>query len=73
MSAWQIVSRTDMILTLSRRYADTFQGFEDLQVLPLPLEIPLAEAFMYWHEASESDPGLIWLREQIRSGMMAQS
>tara|TARA_X000000950_G_scaffold243510_1_gene298655 strand:+ start:31343 stop:32254 length:912 start_codon:yes stop_codon:yes gene_type:complete len=73
MSAWQIVSRTDMILTLSRRYADTFQGFEDLQVLPLPLEIPLAEAFMYWHEASESDPGLIWLREQIRNGMMAQS
>ena len=67
MSAWQIVSRSDMILTLSRRYAETFQDLEDNQLLQLPFELPAAQAFMYWHEASEADPGLGWLRDQIRS------
>ena len=66
MSAWQIVSRTDMILTLSRRYAETFQGLEGNELHELPLSLPSAEAYMYWHEATEADPGLIWLREQIR-------
>ena len=67
MSAWQIVSRSDMLLTLSRRYAETFQGLEGNQLFDLPLELPSAEAFMYWHDASEADPGLGWLREQIRA------
>ena len=67
MSAWQIVSRSDMLLTLSRRYAETFQDLEDNQLFELPLDLRAAEAFMYWHEASEADPGLAWLRDQIRS------
>lgn len=67
VSAWQVVSRSDMIFTLSRRYATALQELEENQLVDLPLETEPLKLFMYWHDASKSDPGLIWLREQIET------
>ncbi len=66
MSAWQIVARSDMILTLSRRNARAFQGLENNQLVELPLTMAPTELYMYWHEATEADPGAQWLRTQIQ-------
>lgn len=71
MSAWQIVAGSDMILTLSRRNARAFQGLEDNQLVELPVKTPPTELYMYWHEATEADPGAQWLRTQIEDCLEA--
>ena len=48
-------------------YELTLQELEENQLVDLPLETEPLKLFMYWHDASKSDPGLIWLREQIET------
>lgn len=67
MSAWQIVSQSDMLLTLPRRYAEALLPMQENQLVELPLSTAPTALYMYWHEAAEADPGLAWLREIIIS------
>ena len=67
MSAWNIVSQSDMLFTLPKRYAEGLLKLQDNQLVDLPLSIRPTTLYMYWHEASEADPGLIWLRDIIVS------
>ena len=39
------------------------------QILPFPLNIPVAQTFLYWHANLENDAGNEWLRAQIVKAM----
>jgi DNA-binding transcriptional LysR family regulator len=66
-AACQVVSETDMLLTIPQHYAETLNaGFNNL-LYPFPLKsLQQLEIHMYWHESTENDPPNRWLREQIK-------
>jgi len=61
----QIIARTNLVLTLPRRLADSVTGTKLRMVQP-PLELDGFPVDLVWHQRGEADPGAGWLREQIR-------
>jgi len=39
--------------------------------LPIPLEMPSLDVYLYWHANVDSDPANTWLRTQIGAAMQA--
>ncbi len=64
-SACRVASQTDLMLTMPQGYAQvTNRQFENV-ILPVPLELPTLDAYLYWHANVESEPANRWLREQL--------
>jgi DNA-binding transcriptional LysR family regulator len=59
-AAAEIVSRTDLLATISRKQADLIN--ENNQMLPFPAEVPPLESYLYWHARSEDDPACRWFK-----------
>lgn len=66
-TACSVVSRSDMILTMPQRNAESYNQPFGNRIFPLPFATPLAEAHFYWHANTEHDPANGWLREQVRA------
>lgn len=64
-AACRVVSETDMLLTMPGRYARIANQQFDNQILPLPLEVPAFDVFLYWHANMDNDPANRWFREQV--------
>lgn len=64
-AASQVVSRSDLLLTLPRSQARIVNSRMNNQVLPLPFEAPPLESFLYWHANVDEDPASRWLRGQV--------
>ena len=60
-----VLERTDLVLTLPARVARVFERGGKLKSLPVPLQIPVADVGVHWHERFEAEPGNRWLREQV--------
>lgn len=71
-TAWRIVADTDMLLTLSRTQAISAGDDGAVQILPLPFHVAPRSRHLLWHEASDNDPGAIWLRGLVRDVFMNQ-
>jgi DNA-binding transcriptional LysR family regulator len=66
-AACQVVSETDMLLTIPQHYAETLNAGFNNHLHPFPLKsLQQLEIHMYWHESTENDPPNRWLREQIK-------
>ncbi len=66
VAAFRLVSETDLVLTMPERYAGVLnRGFGN-RVLPLPVETPTLDLYLYWHEAVDQDPANLWLRNLLR-------
>ena len=66
-----MVSQTDLILTMPERYARVANQQFDNQLLPLPLEMPAWDVYLYWHANVEDDPANRWLRERLTAALTA--
>lgn len=66
-----LVARTDLTAVLPARVAATYA--QQVQILPLPLEVPRYTLYMCSHLRSESDPGMVWLRETLARIVHARS
>lgn len=64
-AACRVVSQTDLILTMPGHYARVANQQFKNQILPLPLEMPPLDAYMYWHTNVDKEPANRWLREQL--------
>lgn len=68
-AACQIVSRSDLLLTLTRSQARIVtrivNGEMNNQLLPFPIAAPPMESFLYWHANVDEDPASRWLRGQV--------
>jgi DNA-binding transcriptional LysR family regulator len=69
-AACRVVSQTDLILTMPERYARVANQQFDNQLLPLPLEMPAWDVYLYWHANVEDDPANKWLRERLTAAMV---
>jgi DNA-binding transcriptional LysR family regulator len=69
-AACRVVSQTDLILTMPERYARVANQQFDNQLLPLPLEMPAWDVYLYWHANVEDDPANRWLRERLTAAMV---
>lgn len=65
LAAPSVVAQTDALATVPMGMA-TFPVFkEKLQILDLPFQSPLLPTYLMWHQSRDSDPGWVWLRQQI--------
>jgi DNA-binding transcriptional LysR family regulator len=65
MGVSSIVSSTDLLVIVPSRLAAAFRELTDVNILPLPVEIPKFPVKQHWHERFHHDPGHCWLRGEI--------
>jgi DNA-binding transcriptional LysR family regulator len=68
-AASAIVSRTDLLVTVSRNQAEQLNAGAANQVLPFPVDVPPMELFLYWHANADEDPAGRWFRERVRTAL----
>ena len=59
--AAEVVSGTDLVLTVPRFLAEQYE----LTLQPLPFDVPPLDLHLYWHRQSDNDPSHRWLRESL--------
>ena len=64
-AACRVVSQTDLVLTMPGHYARVANKQFGNQILPLPLDMPPLDAYIYWHANVDKEPANRWLREQL--------
>jgi len=65
LSTPQLVSRTDLALTVPRIFADFLVNNAPVRYLDIPFEVPNLETFLYWHESTDKDQANQWMRGLI--------
>jgi DNA-binding transcriptional LysR family regulator len=65
LAACRVVSETDLLLTMPRRYASILNAQFNNRLLPFPLEAPAFDTYVYWHANAAGDPANAWLRQQL--------
>lgn len=64
-AAAEIVKRTDLLATLSRKYAELVNRESTSQILPFPADLAPLDSFLYWHARAEDDPACRWMKEKL--------
>jgi DNA-binding transcriptional LysR family regulator len=65
-----ILAATDLVLTGTRGFAETYTRLGGLRWLPLPYTIPSVKIGIYWHEKKQSDIANKWLRNFMRDSIL---
>ena len=60
-----IVSSTDLLVIVPSRLAAACRELAEVNILPVPIEIPKFQVKQHWHERFHHDPGNRWLRGLI--------
>lgn len=61
----ELVSRTDLALTIPRVFADFLVAQYPVRYVELPFTVPNLESHLYWHETTDQDQANRWMRELI--------
>jgi DNA-binding transcriptional LysR family regulator len=64
-AACRVVSETDLLLTMPRRYASLLNSPFGNRLLRFPLEAPAYDTYVYWHANADRDPANAWLRQEL--------
>lgn len=64
-AACEVVSQSDMLVTMPRNQAALANRRANNQMLPFPIDIPTMEFFLYWHANVDGDMASRWFREKI--------
>lgn len=65
LAAIRVVAESDLVLTMTARYASLLGTGSGVRVLPMPLKMPTLDLFLYWHDRVHDDPANRWLRLQL--------
>lgn len=60
-----LVSASDLIAVIPERIARLFKRQTQIQILPLPFEMPPFVLTLLWHQRYHADPGSRWLRQAL--------
>ncbi|XOV88676.1 MAG: LysR family transcriptional regulator [Pseudomonadota bacterium] len=60
-----LVSRSDLVITVPRIFADFLVSQYPVRYLELPFSVPNLETHLYWHESTDQDQANKWMRELI--------
>jgi len=61
----ELVTRTDLVLTVPQVFADFLVSQYPVRYLELPFSVPNLETYLYWHESTDQDQANRWMRELI--------
>ncbi|MDO6618280.1 MULTISPECIES: LysR family transcriptional regulator [unclassified Shewanella] len=64
-SACRIITNNDMLLTLPRRAAEMYSELFDINIYPMPVELPGIDVHLYWHVNVDKEPANKWLRNKM--------
>ena len=64
-AACEIVSRSDLLATMTRNQAELANRHIENRVLPFPLETAPLETFLYWHSNVQDDAANGWFRQLV--------
>ncbi len=64
-TACRVVAGTDLLLTMPHTQALVANAQSGNQILPMPIEAPVLDAYLYWHGNADNDPANRWLRAQV--------
>ncbi len=65
LTACRALTETDMILTMTRRWAPAMNAHLDNELAPFPLDFAAFDSYLYWGRQSESDAANAWLRTLV--------
>lgn len=60
-----LIAASDLIATVPRSVAEWGRRQFGLRLLPPPLAMPKAEAFLWWHQRFHNEPGHRWWRRML--------
>ncbi|MEH6533877.1 MAG: transcriptional regulator LeuO [Photobacterium frigidiphilum] len=60
-----VVSQSELVAVAPRWLAESVAANLQLKVLPLPFESASISGYLSWHESSQKDKGIIWMRDQL--------
>ncbi len=61
----ELVTRTELALTVPRIFADFIVNNAPARYLSLPFEVPNLESYLYWHESTDKDQANQWMRNLL--------
>ena len=61
----ELVTRTDLALTVPKVFAEFLTNRLPVRYLPIPFEVPNLESYLYWHESTDQDRANQWMRELL--------
>ncbi|AXT39732.1 LysR family transcriptional regulator [Alteromonas sp. BL110] len=64
-AAVNVVSQCDLLLTMPTRFAQQFRNKFDIEISPLPFEVPPLPVHMYWHKNADDDLVNLWMRKKL--------
>ncbi len=67
LAAWEALAGTDLLLTISSRYAALLSSRSDRQLASFPVEAKAFQSYLYWPANAETDAANTWLRAQLRA------
>ena len=73
LSTPQLVSITNLALTVPQNFADFLAESLPIRYLALPFEVPILETHLFWHESTDNDQASMWVRDLIIDSYRAVS
>ena len=64
-AAIRVVAESDLVLTMTARYASLLGTGSGVRALAMPLRMPTLDLFLYWHDRVHDDTANRWLRLQL--------
>jgi DNA-binding transcriptional LysR family regulator len=61
----QLVSNTNLALTVPKVFAQYLVRTYDVKYVELPFDVPNIETYLYWHESTDRDQANKWMRDLI--------
>jgi len=61
----ELVSKTDLALTVPQVFADFLVSKLQVKYLPMPFDVPNLESYLYWHESTDQDRANKWMRDLL--------
>lgn len=66
-----VLASAPLVATVPRAFAERLAREHGLGVAQLPLSLPDYALQLAWHRATDTDPGLVWLRERVAAALPA--
>lgn len=72
VAASEIVSHSDLIVTMTRNQAELANRHTANRVLPFPGDASALESFVYWHANVNDDPANLWFRRLVLEALVGR-
>ena len=73
LTAPQLVGNSDMVALLPELLMTRFRSHVDLIEIQMPVEVPLLDVYLSWHDRTHRHAAHMWFREQVMKSLQPDS